>query len=48
LMGPMDSRIEAFRAKCEPDCTAARRQLELFIDSICDNASRFGDCRRDR
>jgi exosortase A len=47
LAGPVDSGIVAFRAKCEPDCAAAGEQLRLFVDSICDDASRFGDCRRD-
>lgn len=47
LAGPVDSRIIAFRAKCELDCAAAREQLRLFAASICDNASRFDNCRRD-
>lgn len=48
LAGPVDSGIVAFRAKCEPDCAAARTQLRLFTDSICDDASRFDNCGRDR
>jgi EpsI family protein len=47
LTGPVDSRIVAFRAKCEPDCAAAREQLRLFVASICDATSRFDNCRRD-
>jgi exosortase A len=47
LTGPVESRVSAFRAKCDPDCTAAHAELRRFVDSICDNASRFGDCRRD-
>jgi len=48
LAGPVDSRIVALRAKCDPDCAAAHEQLRLFSASICDNASRFDNCRRDR
>ena len=47
LAGPVDSQIIAFRAKCEPDCTAASQQLRLFVASICDTTSRFYNCRRD-
>jgi EpsI family protein len=47
LLGPVDSQIVAFRAKCEPDCAAAREQLRLFVASICDTTSRFYNCRRD-
>jgi hypothetical protein len=47
LAGPVDSQIVAFRAKCEPDCGAAREQLRLFVASICDTTSRFYNCRRD-
>ena len=47
LAGPVDSQIIAFRAKCEPDCTAANQQLRLFVASICDTTSRFYNCRRD-
>lgn len=47
IVRPVDSRISAFRAKCEPDCAAAREQLRLFIASICDDTSRFDNCRRD-
>jgi len=47
LWGSVDSRILAFRAQCEPDCAAAQAQLGLFVDGICDDASRFGNCRRD-
>jgi EpsI family protein len=48
LAGRVDSRIVAFRAKCEPDCAAASAQLRLFIASICDDASRFDNCGRER
>ena len=48
LTGPVDSQIVAIRAKCEPDCAAAREQLRLFALSICDTTSRFYNCRRDR
>jgi exosortase len=48
LATPVGSRFLAFRTKCEPDCTAARTGLELFVQSICEDASRFDDCRRDR
>jgi EpsI family protein len=47
VAAPVDSRIVAFRAKCEPDCTVAREQLRLFVASICDDTSRFDNCRRD-
>jgi EpsI family protein len=47
LTAPADSRFSAFRAPCEPDCTAARTSLGLFVEGICEDASRFGDCRRD-
>jgi hypothetical protein len=47
LAGPVDSQFIAFRAKCEPDCTAAAQQLRLFVASICDTTSRFYNCRRD-
>jgi EpsI family protein len=47
LLGPVDSQIVAFRAKCEPDCAAAREQLRVFVASICDTTSRFYNCRRD-
>jgi EpsI family protein len=47
LAQPVDSQIVAFRAKCEPDCAAAREQLRLFVASICDTTSRFYNCRRD-
>jgi EpsI family protein len=45
LAGPVDSAVVAFRAKCEPDCDAARERLASFAASLCDT-SRFGDCRR--
>jgi len=48
LAGPVDSRIIALRAKCDPDCAAARARLQLFAANICDNASRFDNCWRDR
>jgi exosortase A len=48
LAGPVDSRIIALRTKCDPDCAAGREQLRLFSASICDNASRFDNCWRDR
>lgn len=47
LTGPVDSRIVALRVKCDPNCAAAHEQLRLFDVSICDNASRFDNCRRD-
>jgi hypothetical protein len=43
----VDARIIALRAKCSPDCAFARAELTRFVDSVCDDASRFGDCRRD-
>jgi EpsI family protein len=48
LLTPVDSRILAFRAQCNPDCAAAQVQLGAFVDGICDDASRFGECRSDR
>jgi len=48
LTAPVDSQFVAIRAKCEPDCAAAREQLRLFALSICDTTSRFYNCRRDR
>jgi EpsI family protein len=48
LIGPIDSRVIAWRTSCDPDCAAAQEQLRLFSTSICDNASRFDNCRRDR
>jgi EpsI family protein len=47
LAGPVDSQLVAIRAKCEPDCDAAREHLRLFVASICDTTSRFYNCRRD-
>jgi exosortase len=47
LAAPVDSRVMAFRAECKPDCAAAHEHLRLFVASICDDASRFNDCRRD-
>ncbi len=46
LTEPVDSGVVALRAKCEPDCAVAEEQLRLFVQSICDAASRFGDCQR--
>jgi exosortase len=45
----VESRILAFRAECTPNCAAAREQLALFVDGICEgaSASRFSNCRRD-
>jgi EpsI family protein len=48
LLGPVDSQIVAFRAKCDADCASARQQLRGFVASICDATSRFDNCRRDR
>jgi EpsI family protein len=47
IASPVDSRVVALRAKCEPDCAAARKHLRLFVASICDTTSRFYNCRRD-
>jgi len=47
LLKPVDSQLVAFRTKCEPDCTAAREQLRLFVARICDATSRFDNPRRD-
>jgi len=44
----VDARIISLRAKCDPDCTSARAELARFVDGVCDDASRFSDCRRDR
>lgn len=48
LAGPVGSRILALRANCDPDCAAARERLRDFTARICENASRFDNCRRDR
>jgi hypothetical protein len=46
LAAPVDARIVALRAECPADCVVAREELQAFVDSICDDTSRFGDCRR--
>ena len=47
LLHPIESRIVAYRATCDPDCAAARDALAHFAAAICDNASRFDNCRQD-